>query len=104
MQRSVKQVIGYSIGAADGEMGQVSDFLFDDHTWTIRYLVAGTGKWLPGRKVLISPAGLRSVDWLNSVLHVNRTKEEIENSPPVESDKPVSRQKEAELSRYFGWP
>ena len=104
MQRSLRQIIGYSIGAVDGDIGRVSDFLFDDHTWTIRYLVAGTGKWLPGRKVLISPAGLRSADWLNSVLHVNRTRREIEESPPIEADKPVSRRKQEELSEYFAWP
>jgi hypothetical protein len=49
MRRSLKEIIGYSMGATDGEIGHVSDFLFDDHEWTVRYLVASTGTWLPGR-------------------------------------------------------
>lgn len=104
MQRSLKEIIGYSIRAVDGDIGKVKDFFFDDYAWSVRYLVAGTGNWLPGRKVLLSPAGLKSVDWVGSVVHVNRTKQEIEDSPPVDEDRPVSRQQEEELSQYFAWP
>jgi hypothetical protein len=104
MLRSLQQIIGYAMGAVDGEIGKVRDFLFDDHAWTVRYLVADTGKWVPGRKVLISPAALVSADWLDSVLETNLTRKEIEQSPPIESDKPVSRQKEVELTAYYAWP
>ena len=52
MQKSVKDLKGYAIGATDGDIGKVDDFYFDDESWTIRYLVADTGNWLLGRKVL----------------------------------------------------
>jgi hypothetical protein len=39
MLRSVNNLIGYSIKAQDGELGKVSEFNFDDLTWSIRYLV-----------------------------------------------------------------
>lgn len=104
MQRSLKQIIGYSIGALDGEIGKVHDFLFDDQAWIIRYLAADTGKWLPGRRVIISPVDLISADWMHSVLKINRTREEIEKSPPIEADMPVSRQMEEKLSKHFAWP
>ena len=55
MLRSIKQLYGDKLGASDGEIGQVKDFYFDDQSWTVRYLVADTGSWLPGRQVLISP-------------------------------------------------
>ena len=60
MQNTVSQLTGYSIGAKDGDIGSVDDVLFDDKLWTVRYLVADTAKWLPGRRVVISPIALRS--------------------------------------------
>ena len=62
MQKSVKDLKGYAIGATDGDIGKLDDFYFDDEAWTIRYLVADTGNWLLGRKVLISPIALGKAD------------------------------------------
>lgn len=42
------QLMGYVLHAEDGEIGRCRDFLVDDHDWTVRYVVAETGKWLPG--------------------------------------------------------
>ena len=55
MLRSIKQLHGAKLGASDGEIGHVKDFYFDDQNWAVRYVVADTGSWLPGRQVLISP-------------------------------------------------
>ena len=63
MLRSVKSMEGYVLRATDGDIGRCKDFLFDDEFWTVRYMVADTRKWLPGRKVLISPISLESPDW-----------------------------------------
>lgn len=104
MLRSVQQLCGDKLGASDGEIGQVKDLYFDDQNWAIRYLVADTGSWLPGRKVLLSPHSLGRLDPTGKVLRVNLTRKQIENSPSIESHKPVSRQYEEEYYRYFGWP
>src|SRR5262249_47837979 len=40
--RSVRDVTGYDIEAADGEIGHVEDFAIDDREWAIRYLVVDT--------------------------------------------------------------
>ena len=53
MLRSIKQLYGDKLGASDGEIGRVKDFYFDDKHWAIRYVVADTGSWMPGRLVLI---------------------------------------------------
>jgi hypothetical protein len=103
MLRSISEIIGYHMAATDGEIGKAHDFLFDDHEWTVRHLVVDTGKWLPGRKVLIAPEALAGADWEKQWLAVSLTKEKIENSPSVDTDKPVSRQQEIELYRYFAW-
>ena len=104
MLRSIKQLYGDKLGASDGDIGHVKDFYFDDQNWAIRYLVADTGSWLPGRQVLISPHSLSRLDPAGKVLRVNLTRKQIENSPSVESHKPVSRQYEEEYYRYYGWP
>ncbi len=104
MLRSVKQLYGDKLGASDGEIGHVKDFYFDDQNWVVRYLVADTGSWLPGRKVLISPHALGSLHQAGKLLLVNLTRKQIEDSPLIESHKPVSRQYEEEYYRYYGWP
>jgi len=104
MLRSVKQFYGDKLGASDGEIGHVKDFYFDDQNWAIRYVVADTGSWLPGRKVLISPHAFGSLHQAGKLLVVNLTRKQIENSPSIESHRPVSRQYEEEYYRYYGWP
>lgn len=104
MLRSIKQLYGNKLGASDGDLGQVKDFYFDDQNWAIRYLIADTGNWLPGRQVLLSPYSLGRLDQAEKILRVNLTRKQIENSPSIDLHKPVSRQYEEEYYRYFGWP
>jgi uncharacterized protein YrrD len=92
--------------ASDGEIGHVSDLYFDDKQWTVRYIVADTGSWIPGRLVLIAPHAIEigSLRQEGNRLPVNLTRKQIEDSPAIESDKPVSLQYEEEYYRYYGWP
>ena len=103
MKRSCNSLIGFSIAATDGEMGTVTDFYFDDESWTVRYLVVETGSWLIGRKVLISPQAIASAGWDTKTFHLNLTKQQVKNSPDIDTDKPVSRQHEVALNRYYPW-
>ena len=104
MSRSIKQLCGVKLHASDGEIGHVKDFYFDDQKWVVRYVVVDTGPWLLGRLVLIAPHAFSSLDQAGAFLAVNLTRQRIENSPPIESHKPVSRQYEEEYFRYYGWP
>jgi hypothetical protein len=88
----------------DGEIGHVKDFYFDDESWVIRYIVADTGSWLTGRQVLLSPHSFGDWDLRAKTLHVRLTKHQIENSPSIDSHRPVSRQFEVEYYGYYGWP
>lgn len=91
------------IHATDGELGSVDEFYFDDETFGIRYLVVKTGSWLNSRYVLISPIAITSVDWTRRLLSVNLTKKQVEKSPDVNTQQPVSRQHEADYSAYYGY-
>ncbi|MEO6788152.1 MAG: PRC-barrel domain-containing protein [Chthoniobacteraceae bacterium] len=109
MLQDIKQLYGRKLGATDGDIGHVKDFYFDDATWTIRYLVADTGDWLAERQVLLSthafgtPAyGATDAD--SDLLHTNQTRKQIEDSPPIDTHLPVSRQYEEAYHRYYGWP
>jgi hypothetical protein len=104
MLRSVEQLYGAKLGASDGEIGHAKDFYFEDQNWVVRYVVADTGSWLAGRKVLISPHAFGSLHQAGKLLLVNLTRKQIEDSPSIESHKPVSRQYEEEYYRYYGWP
>ncbi len=95
---------GYTLSSLDGEIGKVKEFYFDDQHWTIRYLVADTGNWLTGRQVLISPYALAAVKRAEQQIAIALSKKQIEDSPSLNSDKPVSRQFEEAYYGYFGWP
>jgi hypothetical protein len=94
---------GYAIAASDGRIGTVSDFLFDDASWMVRWLVVDTGNWLSGRKVLLPPTVLGQVDAKNEEFSVKLTKQQIKDSPEIDTDRPVSRQMETSVYDYYGW-
>lgn len=104
MLNPAKTTKGCKLEGTDGEIGAVKEFYFDDEFWAVRYLVADTGNWLPGRQVLISPHALGAVSLIKRTVAVNLTKAKIERSPDLSSDKPVSRQFEDTYYGYYGWP
>jgi hypothetical protein len=103
MLRNTTQLKGFAVRATDGELGTVDQLYFDDETWAIRYLTVETS-WLGGRRVLISPISVIQADWQAKRLDVALTKTQVENSPNIDTDKPVSRQHEIAYSGYYGYP
>jgi hypothetical protein len=104
MLYEVNSFKNYSICGIDGTIGKVKELLFDDQKWTVRYLVADTGSWLIGRKVLIAPEFLVSVNKEGQCITVNLTKQQVEDSPPLSSDKPVDRQYDRAYWSFFSLP
>ena len=104
MLRSLRDLEKCTIGATDGDIGQVKDLYFDDRAWAIRYLIVDTGSWLSGRKVLISPISIHKLDWPAHSLAASITRDQVEKSPDIDTDKPVSRQHEVQYLGYYGYP
>jgi hypothetical protein len=100
----VKRLEGYKLDSLDGEIGKVREFYFDDRHWTIRYLVAETGTWLADRQVLISPYALGTVNDEERNIAVDLTKKQIEASPSLDNDKPVSHQFEQAYYGHYLYP
>lgn len=99
-----KKLKGLIVRASDGEIGSIDQLYFDDQSWAIRYLTAETGTWLEERKVLISPYSILQMDWEAGRIDVSLTHKQIEQSPNINTQLPVSRQHEAEFYSYYGYP
>jgi hypothetical protein len=104
MLKNTNALKGLVIRATDGDLGTVDEFYFDDETWAIRYLTVATGGWLGGRSVLISPRSIIRMDWQAKSLDVALTKKQVENSPDIDTHKPVSRQQEAIYLSHYDYP
>jgi sporulation protein YlmC with PRC-barrel domain len=103
MLRNASTINGYAIAASDGKLGTVSDFLFDDATWLVRWLVVDTGNWLSGRKVLLPPSVLGHLHPSREEFAVRLTMQQVKDSPDIDTDRPVSRQVETNIYDYYGW-
>lgn len=104
MLRLFKRVVGLQVEAMDGLIGKVTDLYPDETNWKIRYLVIDAVEWLPGRRVLLAPAALRTRDFDVRTIRANLNRETVRNSPPIGHDEPVSLAHDEAVARYFGWP
>ena len=99
--RSTSAVSGYNIQASDGEIGHVEDFVIDDETWTIRYLIVDTQNWWPGKKVLISIRWIDRISWDEGRVFINMTREAIKQAPEFTDETLITRDHEAKLHRHY---
>ncbi|MEO9228497.1 MAG: PRC-barrel domain-containing protein [Devosia sp.] len=100
---AASKIKGYAVAASDGDVGTVSDLLFDDSSWVVRWLVVETGNWFAGRKVLLPTSTLGHADPLLQKFSVKLTRQQVKDSPDVDSERPVSRQIETDLYGHYGW-
>lgn len=103
MLQKISDLNGYKILATDGALGTVSDVLFDDTSWLVRWLVVDTGNWLSGRKVLLPTSALGHIDTDAQSFSVRLTQVQVKDSPDIDQDQPVSRQQEGNVYDYYGW-
>lgn len=104
MLHSFKRILNTSLHAKDGKIGHLDDLLFDDRLWIVRYVVVRTGGFLNRHRVLISPLGVAQVEWDNQAVRLNLTRQQIEESPDVDTDQPLFRQMEKRYFDYYSWP
>jgi len=102
MLRRFKDIRDFAIGATDGEVGTIDDVYLDDASWTVRYLVVSTG-WLSGRQVLLAPPVLRGFSETGRRLDTSLTRRQVEDSPSIDTARPVSRQQEIALQSHYGY-
>ena len=100
--RSTEAVTGYSIEAADGEIGHVDGFVIDDASWAIRYMEVATRNWWPGKKVLVSPSWIKRVSWTDSTVYVGLSRKAIQTGPEFDKSAAITREYEDRLYAHYG--
>lgn len=98
---TASSIKGSAIEARDGAIGTVKDFLFQDNSWAVRWIVVDAGTWLSSRQVLLLPSQVGAVDVKRRQFDVRLTRQQVKDSPPIETEQPVSRQMEKDLHRYY---
>jgi uncharacterized protein YrrD len=93
-----------AVQADDGAIGKVTEVFFDDAAWVVRYLVVDTGPWLNQRKVLISPYAVRQPVDVAEGLSLALSRQQVRDSPDIDTHQPVSRQHEEDYLRYYAYP
>jgi hypothetical protein len=102
--RSTDEMTGYHIGATDGSIGHIDDFLLDPDGWLVRYVVVGTGNWWVGRQVLLIPGAITGVNWADRTAEAALTREQIRNGPEFDPAQTVDRAFEERYFGYYGYP
>jgi hypothetical protein len=103
MQRRVSAYNGYTVEAPDGNVGYISDILFQDNDWKLRWFVINTGSWLMGRRILIHPAALGRPDIRERAFSTPLPRAQVEASPEIGSDPPVSMQMYLIPNDYYAY-
>jgi hypothetical protein len=100
--RSAREVTGYHIEGTDGSIGHVEDFMVDDESWAIQYMVIDTSNWWVGKSVLVAPEWTTRISWLDRKVYVGMTRASIKQSPEWGVDDPIERAYEEQLFRHYG--
>lgn len=102
--RSAGEVHGYHVQGSDESIGHVQDFIVDDETWAVRYLVIDTRNWWFGKRVLVAPHWATRVSWTERKVYVDKTREAIKNSPEWNGTDAINREYEGRLHDHYEQP
>ena len=89
---------GYSVEATDGSIGKVDEATNDVGS---SYIVVDTGPWIFGKKVLLPAGVVDSVDHDDTCVYVQRTKDEIKNSPEWDDTRGADETYRSEVGSYY---
>lgn len=101
---SARALIGHAVQALDGEVGYVEDFLMDDASGAVRYLVVDSRRWWTGKRVMLATERVQWVSWMESSVHVDLPRDPIRRAPDYDPARPVDPEYEARLAEYYDHP
>lgn len=104
--RSIHEVKGYAIQAADGKIGHVEDFIVQTADWNLSHLEVDTRNWWPGKKVLVPSGLMKKVDWGMKTLEISVSKNILSEAPEYDPDEPLTAEFLGKLHDYYrdaGW-
>jgi sporulation protein YlmC with PRC-barrel domain len=100
--RSSNAVMQYYVHASDGDIGHVQDLLVDDESWAIRYIIVNTSNWWMGHQVIVAPEWIADVNWLDSKVSVDLTRQAVKDSPPYDASASLLREQEVKTHAHYG--
>jgi sporulation protein YlmC with PRC-barrel domain len=100
---AAKDLYGTALEGIDGRVGTVYDILFDDRTWKVRHLVVSLDRWFLGQQVLLDPEVIEWGDGPERRLQVRLTKQEVRQSPSVDTDLPMARRASEAAAQVLVW-
>jgi hypothetical protein len=100
--RSGNTVMRYHVHATDGDIGHVQGILIDERTWAIHYLIVNTSNWWLGHDVLIAPEWITGVDWIESKVSVDVTRQSVKDAPHYDPAVSLDGEQSARVHRHYG--
>jgi hypothetical protein len=99
--RSANALLRYYVHAKDGDIGHVDGFLVEDRTWAIRYVIVNTSNWWLGHEALIAPEWIEEVNWADSTLSVDLSRQMIKTAPPYDSTAAFDLEQGARIQAHY---
>ncbi|HET6623624.1 MAG TPA: PRC-barrel domain-containing protein [Gaiellaceae bacterium] len=90
---------GYEVEATDGSIGKVDEATYETGR---SFLVVDTGPWIFGKKVMLPAGVIRSIDTTDERVFVNRTKDQIKDSPEYDDTMLDDESYRSRLGSYYG--
>jgi hypothetical protein len=99
--RRTREVAGYGVHRGEEQIGEVDDFLVDDSSWSIRYMVMKVHAWWPGKKVLVPPKWIVCIRWEENAVHVALSRATVRNAPEYDPTRTIDADCEGRLHDHY---
>jgi hypothetical protein len=102
--RSCRAIERYHLHATDGDIGHVDSLMVDDDAWDVRYLVVNTSDWWFGHQILIAPAWITEIDWLDAAVAVDLTRHAVKGAPTFDTHALPNQNEARRLAENYRTP
>jgi len=93
-----RDIVGYDVEATDGSIGSVDKASNDTDAHRI---VVDTGPWIFGHKVMLPAGVISQVSHEDKKIFVDRTKDQIKESPRYDEDADHSPEYREQVGTYY---
>lgn len=79
MLRSLQSLLGYCVEVRDGHIGAITDFIFEEQSWLVRFIILKTGMWKTHQSFAIPIACVTGhADWSERKVPISLSMDELE--------------------------
>lgn len=81
--RSVREVLGYQVQGKEKRIGRLYDFVLDDRSWALPYIIVDIGTLFQGKKKLIQSDWIGTVSWDDKAVCLEFDRDRVESEPNI---------------------